>query len=345
MSIDPAETILFNEAGTFGPWDSIVGNQGRGALVHVETAIDAEIAGITICSINKRAQDGRGEANAFLIAHNRQAAPEHAAEVLRLREEVKHLSAELAWHEEMNGTRAEQEADDAEADALDAAADALTPEQIRAELIEVGLDPDQVAREAEVSARLVVRCVQVRAERDEARLEADAFATYREMTTTALGIDPASCADDVAEAIDALKKERGEARHERDIAARDWGLVDDALDAAGVATANEDGAGLSPWARVAALTAERDELRLAIAAEQGRATGVPYANPEQMRAAVNAERIRRGMSWRSLAEAAGIAPSGLTRWNQGRDLNVAAYLKLCDWLRAMIAADEKESTS
>lgn len=107
-------------------------------------------------------------------------------------------------------------------------------------------------------------------ERDEARLEADAFATYREMATTALGIDPASCADDVAEAIDALKKERGEARHERDISVRDWGLVDDALDAAGVATADEDGDGLSPWARVAALAVERDELRLTLAAEQER---------------------------------------------------------------------------
>ena len=46
---------------------------------------------------------------------------------------------------------------------------------------------------------------EVEAERDAARLEADAFTAYRSLVTTALGIDPASCADDVREAIEVLK--------------------------------------------------------------------------------------------------------------------------------------------
>ena len=210
-------------------------------------------------------------------------------EVLRLDREVAQLRAELAWHEQMNGTRAEQEAHDAEADAVDAAAAALTPEQLRAEMVAIGLDPDRVEREAEVSARLVVRWMQARDERDAARTEADAFAVYRSLVTTALGIDPGSCADDVKEAI--------------------------------------------------------EELRLTLAAEQGKFEGLPFSSPPRLRAAVNAERIRRGLSWREVAAQIGVSSSGFTRWNAGHDLSVSAYLKVCDWLRAaMIAADKATET-
>ena len=40
---------------------------------------------------------------------------------------------------------------------------------------------------------------------EEMRAECDAFATYREMTTTALGIEPSSCAEDVAEAVNEMR--------------------------------------------------------------------------------------------------------------------------------------------
>lgn len=40
---------------------------------------------------------------------------------------------------------------------------------------------------------------------EEMRAECDAFATYREATTTALGIEPSSCAEDVAEAVNEMR--------------------------------------------------------------------------------------------------------------------------------------------
>ena len=44
--------------------------------------------------------------------------------------------------------------------------------------------------------------------------------------------------------------------------------------------------------------AEAQELRLTLAAEQGRPEGAPYDNPEMVLAMSNGERIRRGLSWR-----------------------------------------------
>lgn len=101
-------------------------------------------------------------------------------------------------------------------------------------------------------------------------------------------------------------------------------------------------------ARLAEVEAERDaaragveELRLTLAAEQGKFEGLPFSSPPRLRAAVNAERIRRGLSWREVAAQIGVSSSGFTRWNAGHDLSVSAYLKVCDWLRAaMIAADK-----
>lgn len=82
------------------------------------------------------------------------------------------------------------------------------------------------------------------------------------------------------------------------------------------------------------------ELSLTIAAEQGRAEGAPFSSSPRLRAAVNAERIRQGLSWRGLAARIGVSSSGFTRWNAGHELSVPAYLKVCDWLRsAMLAAD------
>ncbi len=97
-------------------------------------------------------------------------------------------------------------------------------------------------------------------------------------------------------------------------------------------------------AAVVALADELDEARLALAAEQGKQEGAPDLlswSPDRIRAAVNAERIRRGISWRELARDLDIAPSGLTRWTQGKMLSAVVYLKVCGWLRtAMIAADK-----
>lgn len=272
-------------------------------------------------------------------------------EVLRLDREVAQLRAELAWHEQMNGTRAEQEAHDAEADAVDAAAAALTPEQLRAEMVAIGLDPDRVEREAEVSARLVVRWMQARDERDAARTEADAFAVYRSLVTTALGIDPGSCADDVKEAVEALREQRDEAHKMLDeIRAALGNGADEALWPPGktlgeavkwLAEAEERAERAE--AERDATRAEAEELRLTLAVEQGRAQELPFSSPPRLRAAVNAERIRRGLSWREVAAQIGVSSSGFTRWNAGHDLSVSAYLKVCDWLRAAMIAADKET--
>ena len=87
---------------------------------------------------------------------------------------------------------------------------------------------------------------------------------------------------------------------------------------------------------LAALARERDELRLTLAAEQGRPEGAPYDNPELVLAMVNGERIRRGLSWRELAAILGVSPSTLTRWTHGKMLSVPAYLLVCKWLNAAI---------
>jgi len=191
--------------------------------------------------------------------------------------EQERLRGELAWHEEMNGTRAEQDALDAEADALDAAADALTPEQIRAELIEVGLDPDRVAREAEVSARLIVRWMQARDERDEARLEADAFATYRALTTTALGIDAASCADDVREAIEALNVRATSAERSRDFHLAHLEQIRAVLDNPSLVTAEQ----FTHAGRVAALQRELTAAKMARDEARATAEELRLAHTEQ----------------------------------------------------------------
>lgn len=100
-------------------------------------------------------------------------------------------------------------------------------------------------------------------------------------------------------------------------------------------------------AEVQRLRADLEEQRLVLAAEQGKPEGAPYNDPDRVRVLVNAERIRRGLSWRGLAHMLDMAPSGLTRWNQGKMLNIPAYLRVCAWLRAaMQAADAhmKESS-
>lgn len=96
----------------------------------------------------------------------------------------------------------------------------------------------------------------------------------------------------------------------------------------------------TPAEEVARLRAALEEARLTLAAEQGRAEGAPFSSSPRLRAAVNAERIRQGLSWRGLAARIGVSSSGFTRWNAGHELSVPAYLKVCDWLRsAMLAAD------
>jgi len=93
-----------------------------------------------------------------------------------------------------------------------------------------------------------------------------------------------------------------------------------------------------------AARAEVAELRLTLAAEQGKAEGAPFSSPPRLRAAVNAERIRRGLSWRRLAAQIGVPSSSFTRWIAGHDLSVPAYLKVCDWLRAAMIAADKATT-
>jgi transcriptional regulator with XRE-family HTH domain len=50
-------------------------------------------------------------------------------------------------------------------------------------------------------------------------------------------------------------------------------------------------------------------------------------------AALNAEREDRGLSWRKLAQEAGVNPSSLTRMQQGKMPDVNTFTALLHWLR------------
>lgn len=50
-------------------------------------------------------------------------------------------------------------------------------------------------------------------------------------------------------------------------------------------------------------------------------------------AALNAEREGRGLSWRKLAQEAGVSPSSLTRMQQGKLPDVNTFTALTHWLR------------
>ena len=50
-------------------------------------------------------------------------------------------------------------------------------------------------------------------------------------------------------------------------------------------------------------------------------------------AALNAEREDRGLSWRKLAQEAGVSPSSLTRMQQGKLPDVNTFTALTHWLR------------
>ena len=88
--VDVEEVLRLDREATEGPWTMIIGNQGRGALAHVETDGETE-AGVTICSINKRAQGGKGETNADLIAFYRSAAPALARALIAARADLSAL--------------------------------------------------------------------------------------------------------------------------------------------------------------------------------------------------------------------------------------------------------------
>jgi hypothetical protein len=85
--------------------------------------------------------------------------------------------------------------------------------------------------------------------------------------------------------------------------------------------------------KIAALTAERDAARRA-------AEGKALLHPEHLLVEVNAERIRRRLSWRELATQLSVAPSTLTRWNNGRLPSIGVFFDAYDWLRAVHAADK-----
>ena len=92
--VDVEEVLRLDREATEGPWTMIIGNQGRGALAHVETDGETE-AGVTICSINKRAQGGKGETNADLIAFYRSAAPALARALIAARADLSAPRAEV----------------------------------------------------------------------------------------------------------------------------------------------------------------------------------------------------------------------------------------------------------
>ena len=65
--------------------------------------------------------------------------------------------------------------------------------------------PAAANQHAEATARTADAAPILAAEVHRLRAECDAFEVYRELTTTALGIEPASCADDVREAIEGMR--------------------------------------------------------------------------------------------------------------------------------------------
>lgn len=123
-------------------------------------------------------------------------------------------------------------------DALDAAWSAwraryrasrgVAPDDGRRHTLLVALTPSLLARIQalgfEVGSEGVLPWLVGKAE--EMRAECDAFATYREMTTTALGIEPSSCAEDVAEAVNEMRltlaAEQGKAEGVPNFSGMEW---------------------------------------------------------------------------------------------------------------------------
>ena len=93
------------------------------------------------------------------------------------------------------------------------------------------------------------------------------------------------------------------------------------------------------------LTSELEEARLTLAAEKQRRSRMPSDNPNRLLAEVNAERIRRNLSWRDLATRLDVAPSALTRWHNGRWPSIAVYLNAREWLAVMRAAADTYDAS
>ena len=98
-------------------------------------------------------------------------------------------------------------------------------------------------------------------------------------------------------------------------------------------------------AEIERLTAELEEARLTLAAEKQRRSRMPSDNPDRLLAEVNAERIRRNLSWRDLATRLDVAPSALTRWHNGRWPSIAVYLNAREWLAVMRAAADTYDAS
>ena len=98
-------------------------------------------------------------------------------------------------------------------------------------------------------------------------------------------------------------------------------------------------------AEIERLTVELEEARLTLAAEKQRRSRMPSDNPDRLLAEVNAERIRRNLSWRDLATRLDVAPSTLTRWNNGRCPSIAVYLNAREWLAVARAVADTYDTS
>ena len=55
---------------------------------------------------------------------------------------------------------------------------------------------------------------------------------------------------------------------------------------------------------------------------------------EALRQALDEKRLREGLSWRQVAQAAGLAPSTLTRMSKGARPDVDGFASLIKWLDA-----------
>lgn len=89
-------------------------------------------------------------------------------------EERDALRADLAWHEEHHGTRAEREAEEVESEALWERIEAMSDEELDAVIVEEGGDPEAIAERGRSGARWAIeralRYHDLRKERDELRL-------------------------------------------------------------------------------------------------------------------------------------------------------------------------------
>lgn len=214
--VDLEEVLRLDREGTAGPWRTIPMDCGDYWGVEIVGPDGRPITGETRISSMDR----------DVVERYRTAAPALAREVARLRADNADLLATSDAYQHMH-TRA------------------VRAEAARAQLL---------AEQERMSA--VMRDLYVELEKAQDEGIPGAFAGYRQVTTAALGIDPASCAEDVEEAIRELRALLGAEQTRAEAYNEENREVVSALEDAGQLRAGKD-----PVAAVRALHAEVQRLQ------------------------------------------------------------------------------------